>query len=138
MTIELVERWATAFNNRDVDAYIACYTEDLIFEDVALHRNFHGRTELAAFFTEWDAASPQSRVDVDRVLPTETGAVVTWTGRGVLSGHFPHLPPTAVPGSRIDLRAISVLDVDPDGLIVRHTDYYDVFTLLQQIGVIAA
>ncbi|GAB2735664.1 nuclear transport factor 2 family protein [Amycolatopsis magusensis] len=138
MTIELVERWATAFNNRDVDAYVSCYTEDLIFEDVALHRTFHSRPELARFFTDWDAASPESRLDVDRVLPTETGVVVTWTGRGVLSGNFPHLPPTAVRGSRIDLRAISVLDIDPDGLIVRHTDYYDVFTLLQQIGVIAA
>ncbi|AXB42706.1 nuclear transport factor 2 family protein [Amycolatopsis albispora] len=138
MKIELAERWATAFNNHDAAAFVACYAETGILEDKALRRTFRGRGELAVFFEEWCAASPESQVDLDRVLPTESGLVVTWTGRGVLSGHFPHLPPTAVRGSRIELPAISVLDLDRDGLIVSHTDYYDALSLLQQIGVLAA
>jgi steroid delta-isomerase-like uncharacterized protein len=132
----IVDRWSDAFNRHDAAAYVACYTEDAVFDDVALHRIFNGREELAEFFNEWDAASPDSRVDVERVLPIDGGVVVTWTGRGTLSGEFPHLPPTAVRGSRIDLRAVSILDLSPDGLIKRHTDYYDLFSLLRQIGVI--
>ena len=138
MSVKLAERWVNSFNEHDVAAYVACYAENATFEDMALHRTFRGRAELAGFFEQWRAASPESRVDLDRVLPTESGLVITWTGRGVLSGHFPHLPPTAVRGSRIELPAISVLDVGPDGLIIHHTDYYDAFTLLQQIGVFAA
>ncbi|GGK91412.1 hypothetical protein Sme01_53720 [Sphaerisporangium melleum] len=136
-TVTIVDRWSTAFNRHDAAEYVACYAADAVFEDVGLHRIFHGRAELTQFFNEWDEASPDSRVDVERIMPTDGGAVVTWTGRGTLSGEFSHLSPTAVPGSRIELRAISVLEISADGLIQRHTDYYDVLTLLRQIGVVS-
>jgi steroid delta-isomerase-like uncharacterized protein len=137
-TATIVDRWSNAFNSHDAAGYVACYTEDAVFKDIALHRTFNGREELFDFFTEWDGGSPDSRVDVDRVLPTDSGFVVTWTGRGTLSGDFSHLPPTAVRGSRIELPAVSILEITPEGLISSHTDYYDLFSLLKQIGVIPA
>jgi steroid delta-isomerase-like uncharacterized protein len=132
----LVDRWLESFNRHDEVAFTECYSVAGVLEDVALGRFFKGRVELAEFMTVWVAACPDTRVELEKVLFTEQGAAVAWTGFGTLTGDFPHLPPNAVRGSRIEQRGLSLMEFDDDGLIKHQTDYWDFFTVLRQIGLI--
>ncbi|HEV2783942.1 MAG TPA: nuclear transport factor 2 family protein [Actinophytocola sp.] len=132
----LVDRWLDAFNSYDATAFAACYTEDAVLEDAALKRFFRGRTELAEFITVWVQACPDTYLKLEKVVIGDGGAAVAWTGVGTLSGTFPHLPPTAVRGSRIEQRGLSLMEFSETGLIKAQTDYWDSFTVLRQIGVI--
>lgn len=133
---EVIDRLFAAFNRYDATAFGACYSVDTVFEDTALRKFFHGRGAIEEFLRVWVAACPDSRIDVDEVIIGDGKAAAAWVGTGTLTGEFEHLPPTAVRGSTIRQRGLSVFEFDADGLIKRQTDYYDVLAILQQIGVL--
>ncbi|MCG5217681.1 nuclear transport factor 2 family protein [Streptosporangium sp. KLBMP 9127] len=131
-----LRKWFAYFNDHDSERWARCYTEDAVFEDIALGKTFKGRTELADFMRVWVDACPDTRVDMGEALISGNRAAVPWRGGGTLTGTFSHLPETAVRGSFIDNRALSLMEFDENGLIVRQTDYYDVLAVLRQIGVV--
>jgi steroid delta-isomerase-like uncharacterized protein len=132
----VIARCFDAFNRYDSDGYAACYTEDVVFDDTALRRTFKGRPELAEFMRDWLDACPDSWMDVGEVVIGDGRAAVAWTGTATLTGTSPYVPETAVRGSRIHQRGLSLMEFGPDGLIRHQTDYYDLVAILQQIGVL--
>ncbi|GII77559.1 hypothetical protein Sru01_25410 [Sphaerisporangium rufum] len=131
-----VARCFAAFNDHDTDAYVRCFTDDGTLEDIALQQTFKGHAELAEFMDRWVAACPDTRVDLAEPIISGNRAAVPWLGLGTLTGHFPHLPATAVRGSRIENRGLSLMEFSDDGLVRRQADYYDIFAVLRQIGVV--
>ncbi|WP_436493810.1 ester cyclase [Actinokineospora sp. HUAS TT18] len=133
----LVARLFDTFNSRDVEAFAACYAEDAVMRDMAIGKTFTGRAEIAEFLRVWLAASPDSHIAVGEPIVSGDRAAVTWNGTGTLTGDFAHIP-GAVYGSKVDQHAVTVLRFGPDGLIAEHFDYYDMFGLLQQMGIVPA
>ncbi|MFC7385364.1 nuclear transport factor 2 family protein [Sphaerisporangium rhizosphaerae] len=133
---EVIRRWFECFNTHDHVRFAECYTEDAVLEDIALGRTFKGREELAEFMRVWVEACPDTRCEPGEVILDGDRAAVPWNGTGTLLGTFPHLPDTAVKGSRIDNRGLSVMEFADNGLISRQTDYYDTMAILRQIGLI--
>ncbi|HVK21228.1 MAG TPA: nuclear transport factor 2 family protein [Actinokineospora sp.] len=133
----LLFRLFDTFNRYDVEAFAACYAEDAVMHDVAIGKTFTGRAEIAEFLRVWLAASPDSHIEIGEPIVAGDRASVTWVGTGTLTGDFAHIP-GAVYGSTVNQRAVSVLRFDADGLIVEHFDYYDMFGLLRQMGIIPA
>ncbi|MEZ0071258.1 nuclear transport factor 2 family protein [Planotetraspora sp. GP83] len=133
---DTIEKWFATFNSYDAERWAECYTEDAVFEDIALRRTFKGRKELADFMRIWVEACPDTHVEMGEAVIADRRAAVPWNGTGTLLGNFPHLPESAARGSRIDNRGLSLMEFTEDGLIRRQTDYYDVLAVLQQIGVL--
>ncbi|MEU8266524.1 nuclear transport factor 2 family protein [Sphaerisporangium sp. NPDC049002] len=133
---DVIEKWFEYFNTYDCARWVECYAEDAVLEDIALQRTFKGREELVEFMRVWVDACPDTRIEKGDVILAGDRAAVPWNGLGTLLGHFPHLPETAVRGSRINNRGLSLMEFAENGLIKRQTDYYDVLAVLRQIGVV--
>ena len=95
-----VERQLEAYNARDVDRFVACFTDDVVVEDGEGRRLLTGRAEFHASYAAMFAASPAlhcrvvSRaragryvVDEERVVgrgPVELHVLVVYRLRGDL------------------------------------------------------
>jgi steroid delta-isomerase-like uncharacterized protein len=117
-----------------LDKIIADVAEDCEIIDVPTGRTLRGPDgfkQLNLFFAE---GFPDSRTEITNVVATEDQVVVEFTGRGTNTGplHMPtgDLPPT---GQYSELRFCSVYRIT-SGKIASGRVYYDVMTMLQQLG----
>ena len=87
--------------------------------------------QLLLFFAD---AFPSSRVEVTTVVATEQEAVIEFLGRGANTGPL-HLPTGDVPatGRSVELRFCDTIQIRK-GKVVRVHIYYDVMTMLRQLG----
>ena len=96
-------------------------------------RGLEGFKQLSLFFAD---GFPDSKVEITNVFATEDQAVIEFTGRGTNTGplHMPtgDIPPT---GRYSELRFCSV-NRAKSGKIVSIHSYYDVMTMLQQLGLV--
>jgi ketosteroid isomerase-like protein len=51
--IALVSDWIAATDSHDLDAYLACFTEDAVLDDPSVGRQFHGREGLSEYFRSY-------------------------------------------------------------------------------------
>jgi len=121
-----------------LDKIVATLAEDFEVIDVPTGRTLHGPDgyrEINLFFAE---GFPDSLVELTNVFATDDQAVVEFTGRGTNTGplHMPmgDIPPT---GRYSELRFCSVSRAR-SGKIVSIHNYYDVMTMLQQLGLVPA
>jgi ketosteroid isomerase-like protein len=92
--METVERAIAAINARDIDAYLACCTEnvELVTPLAPVGAEYMGPTGIRRFFADIEDAAPDFWIEVQRVQPTGESNVialirVTSTGRasGILT-----------------------------------------------------
>lgn len=118
-----------------IDQYIA---DDCEIVDVPTGRTLHGPdgyNQIAYFFAE---GFPDSSVELTNVFATEDQTVIEFTGRGTNTGTL-HMPTGDVPptGRFSELRFCSV-NRARNGKIVGIHQYYDVMTMLLQLGLVPA
>lgn len=99
-----VDRQVEAYNERDVDAFAACYAEDVVIVDAAGAELTHGRPQLAEQYGRWFARNPELHVEI--VSRIEIGAFVIDAERV-----------TGTPDD--DINAVAIYRVDEDGRIDR-------------------
>jgi steroid delta-isomerase-like uncharacterized protein len=121
-----------------LDKSMAAFAADCEVIDVpsgAILRGPDGYKRLALFFIE---AFPDSRVEPTNAFATEDQVALEFTSRGTNIGLL-HLPSQAIPatGRSFDLRICEVLQIR-NGKIVRFHTYYDMMTVLEQLGLNAA
>jgi len=57
---ELAQRQLDAYNRRDLDAFLACYTEDVEMMDLGASRLLaRGRTEMRAIYSKFFESAPE-------------------------------------------------------------------------------
>ncbi|HEU5211573.1 MAG TPA: nuclear transport factor 2 family protein [Gaiellaceae bacterium] len=61
---EPVERQVDAYNRRDIDAFLACYSPDTVVEDATGTVVMRGRDAMRAAYTELFQASPTLRAEI--------------------------------------------------------------------------
>ncbi len=69
-----VERQLEAYNARDLDAFLACYSDDCVAEDGAGVRLMSGKAEMRARYAALFAASPNLHANI--VHRTRIGSYV--------------------------------------------------------------
>jgi steroid delta-isomerase-like uncharacterized protein len=94
-----------------------------------------GYKRLGLFFAE---ALPDSRTELTNAFATEDQVVLEFTSRWTTTGPL-HLPSGAIPatGRSIELRFCQVIQIR-NGKIVRFHTYYDMMTMLEQLGLVPA
>ena len=108
---------------------------DWLFEDLPLGKTYRGRAGAEAYYRLWwDAFDLEVRGE--RRHRSEDGAFMIAQTRyqGTHRGRFLDYPPT---GKRVDL-PLAVVIPFRDGLMAGERFYYDLATLLRQIGVLPA
>jgi hypothetical protein len=91
--LQVVERAIAAINERDVDAYLACCTDDMELHNqvTALTGPFVGPAGIRRFFSDIEDAGPDFRIDVERLEPVGANRVLAFI-RVHLSGRASGVP----------------------------------------------
>jgi steroid delta-isomerase-like uncharacterized protein len=135
-TERLVRDAYDAFNDRDFARSQANAHADIVTVMVPTGQEFRGHAGQVEYLQGWATAFPDSQVEVVRVVASETGAAVEFRGIGT------HTGPLATPmgviaptGRSVDFPLCDVWEVR-DGKVAATRNYFDVMTLLAQLGVV--
>jgi len=87
--LEVVKRAVAAVNERDIDRYLECCTDDIELKVVAMATVggvYSGRNAIQRFWTDINDTTPDFRVEIERLEPIAVDRVlasmrVTATGR---------------------------------------------------------
>ncbi len=125
----VVQAWVDAQNAHDPPAHAALYTPDGVLEDVPNRSAVRG-AEIEGFVTGVLRGLGDIRVELRHAFGTDEWAVAEYdfaaTNRGLIL-----IPGTE--GRRFTLRTVTVFELEGDR-IRRSSDYYDVVSILTQLG----
>jgi steroid delta-isomerase-like uncharacterized protein len=125
--VNLVERFAEAFNRRDVDGLLACFTEDATYRDL-FYGPHAGQAALRGMFERMFREGRDYRWQMDAIVMDAGRAAAEWT--------FGYTATAAVPrseGRRVRMAGMSIFDLE-DGRIRDYREYSDTGTALLQLG----
>ncbi|GAC1516569.1 MAG: hypothetical protein NVS1B4_12220 [Gemmatimonadaceae bacterium] len=124
----LLQRVIAAWNSHDAAAVVALYTADVVYEDVPFGVVNHGTEELRVFAQSFFDMVPDFRVELVGSAVSDEHGYFEWIISGTDVGIFRT-------GKTFRVRGTSVIDVRGDR-ISRTVDYYDLATLLRQVGLL--
>ena len=127
---KLLDRHYAAWSSQDADAVAACFTDDCVFEDLALQAKFEGKGGVRGFAEMTFAAIPDFTWTVHTFLADGPHCATEWTFTGKQTGELPGIPPTNKP---FKIPGLSFVEIR-DGKIHRNRDYWNLATYLQQVG----
>lgn len=123
-----------AYNDRAFDRLDALIAPDAELRDIATGESFRGAEGAKRFQRAWATAFPESRVEIASLVGCGETVTVEYVGRGTQTGPLvtPQgtIPPT---GRSVELPLCDVMTVR-GGRIVSGRTYYDVATLMRQLG----
>jgi SnoaL-like polyketide cyclase len=140
-------RWDAGWNTHDLDDLEMMVTEDITWEDPAMHgATVHGRAEFRSFTETFFRAFPDVHLEGtgELYLALEgRGLALPWRMTGTFTGElaiwskdFGSNPVTVVPtGKRFELEGVDLYDFR-DGLICDYTIQYDLLGFSQQLGLL--
>ena len=124
----VAEKWIAAWNSHDPDKMLPAFTDDVFYEDVAFGEVSHGSTEFRKFAASEFEGVPDAELKLVRASVHNGHGTIEWTFSGTDKGVFKT-------GKKFSVRGVSVIDVR-DGKISRSLDFYDVATIMRQVGVL--
>jgi len=127
----MLRDWVAAENSRDVDKFASFYTDDCVWEDVALGLVNRGKEEVKAYFKSMFASFPDLRFEVQSVFVAGDWGACEWLMTGTQAADFPGIP-SAV-GKGFSVRGVSIIQFHK-GKIRRNSDYWNMTTLMQQVS----
>ena len=141
--VALAQSLFELFNNRQsdpawLDKCAAAFAADCEVVSAPSGTTLHGPEGYKRLLRVIAEAFPDSRVEPTNAFATEDQVVLEFTNRGTSIGPL-YLPSGAFPatGRSYELRLCQVMQLR-HGKIVRFRTYYDMLTLLEQLGLHAA
>ena len=124
----LAERWIAAWNSHNPDKMLSLFTDDIVYEDVAFGEVSHGSAELRKFAASEFEGVPDLELKLLRADIHGGHGTIEWMFSGTDKGVFKT-------GKKFSVRGVSVIDMR-GGKISRNLDFYDVATIMRQVGVL--
>jgi len=120
-----------AWNVHDPDAVAAIFAPDAEAYDVGVPEPLRGREAIRQRAADLLAAFPDFHLERLELLVDGNANADRWSATGTHTGPFMGMEPT---GNRIDVRGASFSTFDDAGLVTRDVHFWDVPTLLAQLG----
>lgn len=134
----LIRRLFEMFNTRDLDGIGALVTDDFELVDVGAGLTLRGREALRHWFDGFLTAGTDARAELRTVVAAGDWAasehVGSFTHTGPLLSPSGSIPPT---GRRVELQIAEIYRFR-DGQLAQLRAYYDVATMLGQLGLMPA
>jgi steroid delta-isomerase-like uncharacterized protein len=125
--VNLVERFAEAFNRLDVDGLLACFTADATYRDL-FYGPHAGQAALRGMFERMFREGRDYRWNMDAIVTDDRRAAAEWT--------FGYTATAGVPrseGRRVRFSGMSIFEV-ADGRIRAYREYANTGAALLQLG----
>ncbi len=126
----LAEKWIAAWNSHDPDKFVPLFTDDIFYEDVTFGEVSHNSAELRKFYLSEIDGVPDLMLALDHVSIHDGHGTIEWTFSGTDKGVYKT-------GKKFSVRGVSVIEMR-GGKISRNLDFYDVATVMRQVGVLPA
>jgi steroid delta-isomerase-like uncharacterized protein len=123
-----------AWNSRDFEKLLSFFTDDCVYEDVALGRLERGKEQVGSLIRSIFIDVPDFKMEVKSAFGSGDWGAGEW----IMTGTYVHSSVPTVPatGKSFAVRGATILELRY-GKISRNTDYIDLPTFLRQIGAIA-
>jgi steroid delta-isomerase-like uncharacterized protein len=131
---KLLEAWARHLSAHDTKQFLTLFTDDVVYEDVTFGVVNHGKQQLATFIDGFFPAFPDITFELKSGFVAGTWAGIEWVMAGTHRGDLPGMPAT---GKRCQIRGATILELEA-GKIKRNSDYWDLATMLKQLGFMPA
>ncbi len=132
--VRVGEAFLNGFNKGDWDAVRAAVADNSVYEEYGTQRRIEGADAVMDVFKAWKTAMPDVQGRIQKVAASGDSAIFEVVWEGTHSGPL-MTPDGTIPASGKSQRTPGVLSVDvQDGVIVASRNYFDMLTLLQQIG----
>ena len=126
----LVQELYAAWSLHQLEKIDAIFTSDAAYEDVAAGQVNGGKEEIKQLLRAAYAWAPDFRVTMKSLIVADDCAATEWLSEGIQTGPIGDLPAS---GNSLRLHGASILTFR-DGKIATVTDYYNMATLLTQLG----
>jgi len=125
-----------AYNDKNWEAVTKTVTDDVEYDEVATNRTLRGPSDVIAAWKGWATTLPDSRATFEAAHVSGNTVVLELTWRGTHSGPL-QTAAGAIPatGRKIEIRAVQIVDLTAEGKTRRVRHYFDMATLLAQLGV---
>ena len=125
-----------AFSAGDMGRFGATLADDSVYDEFSTQRKVQGRDEQVKIATEWRQAFPDATGTIQNVFASGDQAVaeILWEGTqtGDMAGPEGTIPASGKP---VSVRASMVVRAE-GGRLKESRHYFDLMTLLRQIGAI--
>jgi steroid delta-isomerase-like uncharacterized protein len=122
-----------AFNRRDFGAVVERLAPGFVYEEMPRGLSLKTVPEIEAWLQGWVDALSDGQVTEPSYLEGPDHSVATYHARGTNDGPFAGLPAT---GRTIDVPFCEVLHYASDGRVLKAEFYYDMATMLGQLGLL--
>lgn len=128
---KLMNDYTLAWNSHDVQRVIPFFTDNAVYEDLALGKVCRGKKELEDFINSAFVDMPDFTFELKSSFSTGDWSAGEW----VMSGTFVHssIPGITATGKSFSVRGASITEFH-NGKISRNSDYWNMTSFLQQIG----
>lgn len=132
--IAVAKTFHEAWDERDPDKGASIIADDCVFVDVPRGEKQIGPDGYRKDYERWRAAFPDGRVKITNVITQGDWVVIEFTNSGTNTGALKsaigEFPPT---NRKVDVLYCSVMQIKY-GKVVSGRDYYDVSSILRQLG----
>lgn len=138
VSVELVARSAAeALERHDIEALVRLYSENAALHDPLYPEPVRGREGIRKHAEDGIKAFPDLHIRILKAVPTSGLVAAEWkltgTNTGALRGPSGETRPAT--RRRIEVTGASTWRVDDDGFITEEWRYYDVGSLVRQLGI---
>ena len=132
--IEIAKAATIAYNDKNWGNVKEVFAADAVYDEKGTHRRIQGVGGIIDAWKGWATAIPDSKATFVRELASGDTAVIEVVWKGVHKGPL-QTPSSTIPASNksIEIPACQVIQVE-GGKVKSFTHYFDMLTLLTQIG----
>jgi steroid delta-isomerase-like uncharacterized protein len=136
--IEIAKASITAYNEKDWSKAKDMLAADAVYDEKGTHRRIQGADDIIGAFQGWANAFPDSKATFVSEFASGDTAVLELVWKGVHTGPL-QTPTGIIPASNkpVEMPACQVVQVE-GGKIKSASHYFDMLTMLTQIGASAA
>ena len=132
-----IELWVQgegdAWSSQDVERILSYYTDDCVYEDLAVEKVCRGKEEVRAFCEEVLRAFPDFKVETKSFFCSGNQVCMEAVMTGTYKADIPGLPPAN--GKAFSVRGAHICQLR-EGKAFRVTDYYNMVAVMRQLGML--
>ena len=136
--IDIAKAAVTAYNEKDWSKGKDILAANAVYDEKGTHRRIQGAGEIIEAWQGWANAFPDSKATFVREFASGDTVVLELVWKGIHTGPLQTPTGTIPPSNKpIEMPACQVVQVE-DGKVKSASHYFDMLTMLTQIGATAA
>jgi len=130
-----IDEYKLAWNSHDVNKIVSFFVDDGIYEDVGAGIVSKGKRELTAYFDAMFIDYPDFMIEIKSSFGSDEWMCFEIISSGTHTHSTLTKSTTPATGKHFSVHAASIFQFR-NGKIGRQSEYYNMMTLLQQVGLI--